>query len=82
MAGFGGGANKSKSKKVKETKLKLKQQWDWYMDLKTYSDLKTDSKIRVTIQVLEDKEASREWLKGGGVKSKGNEYTAIAVARQ
>lgn len=79
MAGFGGGgADKSKTKKVKETKLKPKQQWDRYLDLKA------DSKIRVAVRVLEveDDDASKEWLEVGRIKSKGNQYTAIAVARQ
>jgi len=74
-AGFGGGdksADSSKKKKKKEAKLKPKQQWDRYIDFKK------DTKVRVAVKPT----AAEEWLEVGRVKSKNNQYTAIAVARQ
>jgi hypothetical protein len=78
--GFGGaGGEKSPKKKgktatSKESKLKPKQQWD------RYQDMKGEPKIRVAIRCKEDE--SEEWLEVGRVKSKENEYTVVAVARQ
>lgn len=80
FAGFGGGTGSKKKAKGKKkggnapTKLKPKQQWD------RYSDLKTEEKIRVGIRMKEDE--SDEWLEVGKIRSKGTEYTAIAVAVQ
>jgi hypothetical protein len=78
--GFGGaGGDKSPKKKgktatTKESKLKPKQQWD------RYQDMKGENKIRVAIRCKEDE--SEEWLEVGRVKSKENEYSVVAVARQ
>jgi hypothetical protein len=69
MAGFG--ASKEQSKK--ETKLKPKAQWD------RYASLKKELGIRVAVRVVKDGE---DWLEVGRVRSKDNQYTEIAIAKQ
>ena len=78
--GFGGKSSGDKKKKSgsnssdKESKLKPKQQWD------RYSAFKKEPKIRVGVRCTEDE--SDEWLEVGRVRSKDNQYTELAVARQ
>ncbi|KAL3909616.1 MAG: hypothetical protein SGARI_002516 [Bacillariaceae sp.] len=80
--GFGGGGKSGGDKKKKssgasdnkEAKLKPKQQWD------RYSAFKKEPKIRVGVRSKEDE--SDEWLEVGRVRSKDNQYTELAVARQ
>jgi hypothetical protein len=67
MAGFGGN-----DAPKRETKLKPKQQWDRYLSLKK------DEKISVAVRATD----TEEWLEVGNVKSKANEFSDIAVARQ
>lgn len=68
-AGFGGDAPKKK----KEVKLKPKQQWDRYTKMK-------EKPFRVAVKAIE--KSNDEWLEIGNVKSKGGEYTEVAVAKQ
>ncbi|CAB9522139.1 expressed unknown protein [Seminavis robusta] len=70
-AGFGGDS----SKKKKEKKIKPKAQWDRYS-----GDLKKEKPFRVAVKAEGKK--SDEWLEVGNVKSKADEYTMAAVARQ
>ena len=72
-AGFGGPKN-DKKKKDKELKLKPKQQWD------RYTNLKKATMVRVAVRVEGEEDA--EWLEVGRVRSKDDNYTEIAVARQ
>lgn len=69
MAGFGAAKEPSK----KEPRLKPKAQWD------RYSDLKKEPTIRVAVRVTKEGE---EWLEVGRVRSKDNQYTEVAIARQ
>eukprot|EP00543_Licmophora_paradoxa_P009741 CAMPEP_0202462186 /NCGR_PEP_ID=MMETSP1360-20130828/52875_1 /ASSEMBLY_ACC=CAM_ASM_000848 /TAXON_ID=515479 /ORGANISM="Licmophora paradoxa, Strain CCMP2313" /LENGTH=199 /DNA_ID=CAMNT_0049084539 /DNA_START=20 /DNA_END=619 /DNA_ORIENTATION=- len=69
MAGFGA---PKKGGKPKEIKLKPKQQWD------RYTNLKSETIVKVAVRTSQE----AEWLEVGRVKSKGNEYTEIAVAKQ
>jgi hypothetical protein len=69
MAGFGA----AKESTNKEPRLKPKAQWD------RYSDLKKEPTIRVAVRVMKEGE---EWLEVGRVRSKDNQYTEIAIARQ
>lgn len=88
MAGFGGGGNKSTkgNKKNKKRgipiKLKPKLQWDRYAALKTSAKMMVG--IRLTSDDKEDgkEDESSEWLSVGKVKSKDDEFTAVAVAMQ
>jgi len=68
-AGFGGDGQKKKAAKIKP-----KQQWD------RYGKLKREQRYLVSVRVISDDDS--DWLEVGSVKSKGNEYTDIAVARQ
>ena len=56
--------------KKPEPKIKPKAQWD------RYTDMKKEPIVRVAIK------KGDEWLEVGRVRSKGNAYTEIAVARQ
>jgi hypothetical protein len=69
MAGFGA----SKEPLKKEIKLKPKAQCD------RYASLKKELIVRVAVRVVRDGE---DWLEVGRVRSKDNQYTEIAVARQ
>ena len=69
MAGFGAAKESSK----KEPRLKPKAQWD------RYSDLKKELTIRVAVRVMKEGE---EWLEVGRVRSRDNQYTETAIARQ
>jgi hypothetical protein len=70
MAGFGAS---SKQSSKKEVKLKPKAQWD------RYTLLKKEPIIRVAVRVVKEGE---DWLEVGRVRSKDNQYTEIAIARQ
>jgi len=80
MAGFGGEgakANKKNKKKDVPIKLKPKLQWDRYVALKT------STKMMVGLRLTGDgDEETSEWLSVGKVKSKDNDFTAVAVVMQ
>jgi hypothetical protein len=71
----GAGKNKRKGQSNKPPSLKPKQQWD------RYAEFKKEDKVRVAVRCRGEGE-SEEWLEVGRVKSKGNEYTEVAVAVQ
>mmetsp|Transcript_40365 Transcript_40365/g.49174 ORF Transcript_40365/g.49174 Transcript_40365/m.49174 type:complete len:234 (+) Transcript_40365:101-802(+) len=83
MAGFGGGSGSSKkSKKKGKTTglkpLKPKAQWD------RYRAFKTSVEVKVGVKKVggDDGDGEEEWLNVGYVKSEGDEFRDVAVARQ
>eukprot|EP00540_Astrosyne_radiata_P014883 CAMPEP_0116861618 /NCGR_PEP_ID=MMETSP0418-20121206/23137_1 /TAXON_ID=1158023 /ORGANISM="Astrosyne radiata, Strain 13vi08-1A" /LENGTH=202 /DNA_ID=CAMNT_0004496289 /DNA_START=687 /DNA_END=1295 /DNA_ORIENTATION=+ len=76
MVGFGA---KQAADLTKAVKLKARKQWNRYLDMKE------EKEIRVAVRKLNKDGTSDpdgEWLEVGRVKSKDNEFTAMAVARQ
>ncbi|KAL7542950.1 hypothetical protein ACHAWF_007284 [Thalassiosira exigua] len=78
MAGFGASATKKQKKKggAAVPKLKAKSQWD------RYADLKKSQKVTVGVRIKGDGDSSNEWMEVGRVRSEGDEYTEVAIARQ
>jgi len=75
MAGFG---SSDDAKGKGSANLKPKAQWDRYSAMN-----KGEIPVRVAVRVVEGEGSSGgEWLEVGCVKSEGNVYPEIAVARQ